>query len=97
MDEPKFIGKITGLPIEYAYPEEALCGFANHFTIIQNEHEVIFCFYQVQPPMAKNDVEAKQMLGERRGVPAQLVAKIAVPRSRFQSFVESMKITPKEG
>jgi hypothetical protein len=47
--------------------------------------------------MAKNDVEAKQMLGERRGVPAQLVAKIAVPRSRFQSFVESMKITPKEG
>jgi hypothetical protein len=89
-DSNKLIGRVSPLPITYTYPESQLALFANHFSVVQNEHEVILSFYQLHPPLAQNDAEAKVMLGSNQGIPAQLVARIAVPRNRMPSFIEAI-------
>lgn len=79
---------LADIPILHDANDSLPILFSNHMAITHNEHEVFFCFYQVNPPVVETSEKLQKVMSE--GIKALLVARIAIPCSRYSSFLKSI-------
>ncbi len=76
------------LNIDFQQPPGVPTRFATHVVIQMTGHEYILSFYEIKTPVVLGDDKAQlDQLRELESIPAEYVARIAVPPERFHEML----------
>jgi hypothetical protein len=76
----------------FPYPEPMQAVYANNLTIQHTPLEFLLSFYQVFPPptIEGDPQDARKKIHEAGGVPAQCVARVAIPKEQMPVIVDAL-------
>ncbi|HEX8397504.1 MAG TPA: hypothetical protein VF644_08760, partial [Pyrinomonadaceae bacterium] len=78
--------------ISFRIPTRLPSVIAHHLTVQPSEDGVLLSFYEVIPPLIRNNTSDDEIKKIRDiGVTAECVSKVFVPGSRYEGFVEAME------
>ncbi len=77
---------IVSVPIEWRFPDGLTTRFANNILIQSDATEFYISFFEILPPAISQDDFEKLT-----AIPADCVARIAIPRDRMPAFIRAMQ------
>jgi hypothetical protein len=80
------------VPIEWRVGSEVVTRFASNILVQCQEHETIIAFFELKVPFIVGPREQQvASIGALATIPADCVARIAIPTSRLQEVIDTMK------
>jgi len=91
--------QVQEVKLNFRIPARLPSVIAQHLVVQPNEDGVLLSFYEVIPPLIKEETPTEEDIKKIKdiGLIAECVSKVFVPGSRYEAFVRAMSsVLPKE-